>query len=201
MALMAGLLASAEPRLYPGTYSAIWKLTQDSQRLGCVVGSGVCLFVGLIALYFSLSQVVAGVAIALFFIYPAITLLLAWKFLKQRPRAYQLGFMVVIFLGVMLTTQGEGTDAAALSSSVLGILSALLAGLSFGIYGIFAEIVLQPAKSAQRQQQYHRQALHPVPFSLATFGIVSTLGGISLLFMPSIDVRALPTCAIILAVA
>ncbi|MEL7332256.1 MAG: EamA/RhaT family transporter, partial [Cyanobacteria bacterium J06560_2] len=180
MALMAVLLASATTLLYPHTFTALYQLTKAPKRLACVAGSGLCLSVGLTSLYFSLSQVAAGVAIAAFFIYPAITLLLAWRFLQQSPRVYQLGLMLIIFLGVALTTLGKPVSETTVnsavatlpSSSTLGILSGLLAGLSFGLYGIFAEIVLQSTDS--------RPSLHPVPFSLITFVIVSAIGGFGL---------------------
>ena len=68
--------------------------------------------------------------------------------------------MVVIFAGVALTTLGAA--AAQTSNSPFGIACALLAGLSFGLYGIFSERALQS-----------KAALHPVPFSLVTFIIVS----------------------------
>ncbi|MEO0644863.1 MAG: DMT family transporter [Cyanobacteria bacterium J06650_10] len=190
MGLMAVLLAIAAPRLYPNTFGAIGRLTRHTQLLGYAVGSGTCLFVGLTALYFSLSQVVAGVAIATFFIYPAITLLLAWHFLQQRPRIYQLSLMLLIFCGVVLTAFGTTTTTAIPSNPTLGILSGLVAGLSFGVYGIFAEIVLQPSKVQSKQQRQSSQTLHPVPFSLVTFVIVSALGSVSLLFMPAIEVAA-----------
>lgn len=182
MALMAILLASAAPLLYRNTFVAIRQLFQDRKQLGAVVGSGFCLFFGLTSLYFSLSQIAAGIAIATFFIYPAITLLLAWCCLQQRPRAYQLSLMPVIFFGVVLTTLGAATSPSQTSSPTLGILSGLLAGLSFGVYGIFAEIALQQSQS--------RSALHPVPFSLVTFIVVSSAASLSLPLMPPLDVAS-----------
>lgn len=186
MALMAGLLTSVASRLYPNTFGAIQQLTKDIRLLGCVVGSGACLFFGLTALYFALSQIVAGVAIAAFFIYPAITLLLAWRFLQQRPRIYQLVLMLIIFFGVVFTTLGAADGAAISSNPTLGILGGLLAGLGLGVYGIFAEVALQPANP----QQKSRRTLHPVPFSLVTFVVVALLGSLSLLFMPPVSVSA-----------
>ena len=182
MALMAAFLTAASPRLYPKTFTALWQLTKAPKRLAYVVGSGLCLFIGLTSLYFSLSQVAAGIAIAIFFIYPAITLLLAWRYLHQRPLPYQLGLMLVLFFGVALTTLGSSPNPSSTANPTLGIIGGLIAGLSFGIYGIFAEIVLQP--------QAEQQSLHPVPFSLITFVIVSSLASLSLLFMAPVTVVA-----------
>lgn len=178
MAVMAVLLAAASPLLYSRTFSAIQQLSKNLKLLSVVVGSGLCLFIGLTLLYFSLSQISAGVAIATFFIYPAITVLLAWRLLHQQARPYQLALMLVIFAGVALTTLSRGSDLTLNpgTSPTPGILCALLAGLSFGIYGIFSEIALQS------------QSFHPVPFSLLTFVIVSLASGLSLTVMPAIAV-------------
>ena len=177
MAVMAVLLAAASPLLYSRTFSAIQQLSKDFKLLGCTVGSGLCLFFGLTSLYFALSQIAAGIAIAAFFIYPAITVLLAWKLLQQRPQPYQLSLMAVIFLGVALTTLGAANQTAASGDRASGILCALLAGLSFGLYGIFSELALQSNSS-----------LHPVPFSLVTFVVVSSASSLSLLILPPINV-------------
>lgn len=182
MGLMALLLAIAAPRLYANAFAEIGQLARDIKRLGYVVGSGTCLFVGLTSLYFSLSQIAAGIAIATFFIYPAITLLLAWRYLQQRPSMYQLGLMSLIFGGIVLTTSPASAESTASGNSLLGILGSLVAGLGLGLYGIFAELALQP-KEAQR-------ALHPVPFSLLTFIVVSALSGVSLFFLSPVSVAS-----------
>ncbi len=179
MALMAVLLTAVSPLLYSKTFTAIQQLSKNFKLLGAVLGSGLCLFVGLTSLYFALSQISAGVAIAIFFIYPAITVLLAWRFLRQRPRSYQLILMLIILSGVALTTLSRGSNLALNpeTSPTASILCALLAGLSFGFYGIFSEIALQTQAS-----------LHPVPFSLVTFAVVSLASSLSLTVMPAIDV-------------
>ena len=185
MAVMAMLLAAASPLLYSRTFSAIQQLTKDFKLLGYTVSSGLCLFFGLTSLYFALSQIAAGIAIAAFFIYPAITVLLAWKLLQQRPQPYQLSLMAVIFLGVALTTLGAANQTTASGNSSSGILCALLAGLSFGLYGIFSELALQSNSS-----------LHPVPFSLVTFVVVSSASSLSLLISATHQRRPHPmaTC-------
>ena len=178
MAIMAILLASLAARLYPNTFVALRRLPQAPRLLGGVVASGLCLFLGLILLYIALSQVAAGVAIAAFFIYPAVTALLAWQFFRQPPRPYQLGLMMAILIGVGFTTLTPIHDPA--SNPVLGSLSALGGGFSFGLYGILAET------SLKAQPSY--PTLHPVPFSLLTFGVVSGLASLTLLGVQPIEV-------------
>ncbi|MGC1309429.1 MAG: DMT family transporter [Phormidesmis sp.] len=175
---MAVLLGAIAPILHAQTFTTLKKLPRDRQLCGYVLGSGLCLFVGLTSLYFALSQVVAGIAIAAFFIYPAITVLLAWRILHQRLRPYQLGLMTLLFIGVALTTLES--NAASSANPTLGILAGLTAGLSFGLYGIFAELALQ--------NQARSLALHPVPFSLATFLVVATLSSLSLPIIGNIEI-------------
>ena len=180
MGVMALLLAGVTPWLYPPTFRRLVSLPKTPTLLGSVAASGGCLFVGLVLLYTALSQVAAGIAISTFFIYPAITVLLAWLFFRQVPRPYQLWLMVVIFMGVVLTSLT--TSAEPTGNPLLGGISALGAGLGFGLYGIFAELSLQG-------QQSH-SGLHPVPFSLCTFATVAVLGSLTLLLLREITIAS-----------
>ncbi|MEM7796483.1 MAG: DMT family transporter [Cyanobacteria bacterium P01_C01_bin.118] len=175
MAMMALLLAGLTPWLYPKTFKVLGALQTRPKLLGCVVASGGCLFVGLILLYTALSQVAAGIAIAMFFIYPAITVLLAWLFFRQVPQGYQLWLMVVIFIGVVLTSLTTSTETT--TNPLLGGGCALGAGLAFGLYGIVAELSLKG-----------QSALHPVPFSLCTFAMVASLASLTLLLLQDITI-------------
>jgi drug/metabolite transporter (DMT)-like permease len=171
MATMTLLLASIAPQLYPDTFKNLGHLPKSPRLLRHALGSGLCLFLGLTLLYLALSQVAAGIAIATFFIYPAVTVLLAWLFFHQRPRPSHLRWMLIIFVGVTLITL---TSTPGINTNpVLGSLSALGAGLSFGLYGILAETCLQSRPS--------RPVLHPVPFSLLTFGLVAGLASLTVL--------------------
>ncbi|MEM7062524.1 MAG: DMT family transporter [Cyanobacteria bacterium P01_B01_bin.77] len=180
MATMALLLAGVAPWLYPKTFGVLLTLPKEPKLLGTVMVSGMCLFLGLTLLYTALSQVAAGVAIATFFIYPAITVLLAWQFFRHAPRPYQLWLMVIIFTGVLLTTLTSGAETAA--NPLLGGLCALGAGLSFGLYGIVAELSLKAQPS--------HPGLHPIPFSLVTFSLVAGLASLTLLVNRSITITA-----------
>lgn len=169
MAIMALLLAGVATRLYPDTWQVLRSLPSQPKLLNDTLGSGICLFGGSVLLYGALSQVATGIAIATFFVYPAVTVLLAWYFFRQRPPAYQLWLMGVIFCGVLLTTLTPVAEAS--SNPLLGALSALGAALGFGFYGIFAEPALQAAPG--------QKALHPVPFSLLTFALIAGLSGLT----------------------
>lgn len=179
MAMMALLLASVSPWLYPNTFSALHKLPKSPRLFRYVLGSSASLFVGLTCLYTALSQIEAGIAIAVFFIYPAVTVLLDWYFFHQRLPYYKLGLMAVILLGVVLTTLTTSSPSTQ-SNLLLGLVNAASAGLSFGVYGILAEVCLQ--------QQPSHKPLHPVPFSLSTFIAVSGLAGLTLPFLRPIEI-------------
>ncbi|MEM9483341.1 MAG: DMT family transporter [Cyanobacteria bacterium P01_F01_bin.116] len=175
MAMMALLLAVLTPWLYPKTFRVLGALPKMPKLLGYVVASGGCLFVGLILLYTALSQVAAGIAISMFFIYPSITVLLAWLFFRQVPQGYQLWLMLVIFIGVVLTSMT--TSAEPTTNPLIGGVCALAAGLAFGLYGIVAELSLKG-----------QSVLHPVPFSLCTFAIVASLASLTLLLLQDITI-------------
>lgn len=176
MTVMALLLVGVTPWLYPRTFRALGALPKTPRLLSTVVGSGVCLFVGLSLLYVALSQVAAGIAIATLFIYPAVTALLAWLFFQQVPRTYQLWLMGGIFIGVVLTSLT--TSIQPTTNSLLGGVCGLGAGLAFGLYGIVAELSLKG-----------RSVLHPVPFSLCTFAIVASLASLTLLLLQEITIK------------
>ena len=183
MAMMAVLLMVFVPWLHPSTFTALKKLPRSPRIFRAAIGSVLCIFIGLTCLYTALSQIAAGVAIAAFFIYPAITVLLDRIFFNRKLRPYQLALMVVIFIGVALTNT-SATPAANLdiTSTFLGLKPGLWAGLGaglcFGLYGIFAELCLKD----------HTTPLHPVPFSLFTFIGVSSLAAASLLIVPPVSV-------------
>lgn len=173
---MTGILAIAAPLLYPRTYADIRMALRTSRLRKAIFSGGICSITGLMFLYAALSQVPTGVAIATFFIYPAITVLLAWKIFHQRPPTYQLVVMGIILVGVFLlnwpppslgnTSPG---NTAADPSTTLGLICALLASLGFGCYGIFSEIALRPHLS--------RPYIHPIPFSLLVFSVGGALSG------------------------
>lgn len=161
-AAMTVILAIAAPIFYRSTYADIRRAFRTPGLRNAILSGGTCSTAGLAFLYAALSQLPTGVAIATFFIYPAITVLLAWKIFQQQPSAYQLGVMGIILSGVFLLNWTPA-DSAAASGTWMGFICALLASSGFGLYGIFSEIALRPHPS--------RPHLHPIPFSLLVFGV------------------------------
>jgi len=183
MALMAVLLMAIAPWLHPDTFLALKRLPRSPRVFGAAIGSAFCIFCGLTLLYTALSQIAAGVAIAAFFIYPAITVLLARFCFNQKLRPYQLALMTIIFIGVVLTNTGPSESieiAPTFLGLRLGLWYGLGAGLCFGLYGIFAELCLKD----------QHLSLHPVPFSLFTFMGVSGLATLSLAIASPITVSS-----------
>ncbi|MEM9216836.1 MAG: DMT family transporter [Cyanobacteria bacterium P01_F01_bin.150] len=160
---MAIMLAIAAPIIYAPTYADIRRASRTPRLRNAILSGGICSIASLAFLYAALSQLPTGVAIATFFIYPAITVLLAWKIFQQRPPAYQLVVMGVILGGVFWLNWPLADNAATSSGSLLGFICALLASSGFGLYGIFSEIALRPHSA--------RPHLHPIPFSLLVFGV------------------------------
>ena len=168
---MMVMLAIAAPLIYGPTFTDIRNVLQTPRLRNAVLSGGTCSIIGLAFLYAALSQLPAGVAIATFFLYPAITVLLAWRLFHQRPSTYQLGVMGVILSGVFLLNwvPESTTQAADSSSTLIGFICAVLAALGFALYGIFSEMVLRPHPL--------RPHLHPVPFSLSVFLVGSVFSG------------------------
>ncbi|MBE9080352.1 EamA family transporter, partial [Romeria aff. gracilis LEGE 07310] len=144
MAGMAMVLAAIAPRLYPATFSDLRQLPHLRRLFWQAIASGVCLFLALALTYLALSQAAAGIAIAIVFIYPAITMLMAWKVFGQRPPLHQRWLLLVILFGVLLTSLDP--QDMTLSNSALGIFAALGASLAFGGYNILSEVCLQPSQ-------------------------------------------------------
>jgi len=178
MAVMALLLLMLTPWLYPSTFMVLRALPNTPRLWGSMTASGVSLFLGLTLLYTALSQTTVGVAISIFFIYPVITILLSWQFFQQTPHPYQLFLMLIIFIGVGLTTLTTSSEFT--SNPVIGSMCAFGAGLSFGLYSIAAELSLKA--------QLSHSGIHPVPFSLYTFASVAILASLTLLFSQQISI-------------
>lgn len=160
MAFLAGVL-----------YKPVWRdikgfaLSQDKRLLGSVVGSGCFLFLSQVLIYISIGQIGPGVAVTILFMYPLITVPLAWVLFGDRPTRLRFGVMLAILLGVILTALPK--LMATTTFSIWGVGAAAISGIAFACYLISMQISFRK--------------LHPVPVSLIQFGTIFVLSSVSLI--------------------
>lgn len=153
------------PKVIPELHQFFTQAPSWLQRQ--VLASGINLFLGLSLLYLALAYLPAGIAITTFFMFPAVTILLAWLILKERPQNLQLLLGGVILAGVLLTTPLQNGSAG---DWIVGSGAAILASVIYAFYGL--------------QAQQSLAKLHPVPFSLILFVISAVLSTLMRLFFP-----------------
>ncbi|MFM6281319.1 MAG: DMT family transporter, partial [Dolichospermum sp.] len=95
-----------------------------------------------------------SMAIALFFIYPIISVFLSWFLFQERPNLLITGAMAVIFAGELLILGGQ---SVVVNNTSLGSTTAILSGIVFAIYVIVTRICANKLK------------LHPVSLTLINF--------------------------------
>lgn len=163
--------------LYPSAWKDIkaFALSDDRPLLRNVVGSGFFLFLSQVMIYIAIGQIGPGVAVTILFMYPIITVPLAWVLFGDRPSQVRVIVMVAICLGIILAALPN--IAATGRISWLGISTAILSGIAFACYLIAMQISFRK--------------LHPIPVSLIQFGTIFVLTSLSLIFLP-LRVEVLP---------
>ncbi|PMB46905.1 hypothetical protein CEN41_04580 [Fischerella thermalis CCMEE 5330] len=129
------------------------------------VVSGCFLFLSQVLIYIAISQIATGVAIALMFVYPAISGLLAWSLLREQPTSLRLSAIASIFLGQMLILAGDTSIGT--GNAFLGSITAVVSGIAFAFYVILTNICATK--------------LHPVPFTLINFATMLVLSFVGLI--------------------
>jgi drug/metabolite transporter (DMT)-like permease len=190
--------------LYPPVWRDIRKFlsSHDRRPILNVVGSGFFLFLSQILIYTAIPQIGAGPAITILFMYPIVTVPLAWILFGDRPTRLRWIVMGTILVGVILTavfaplvaSEGmvkavESTASAAVdpgsatSTSVIkgnGVLTAIrgngvLTAIGSGISFAFYLIFMQLGF----------KKLHPVPVSLVQFSTIFVLSSVLLILFGS----------------
>lgn len=161
MVLSVGLLAW---RIYPKAFSEI---KDSGAGLKSPILSGSIYFVTVILLYLGIGNIPTGIAITLFFIHPAIALLLGWRFNQEKPTLFRWLIIGGVILGLILVTPNLQADLS--SQFIFGSLCALGAGIGFALY----------ATTAQRALIQ----FHPISFSLVTFTLLFLLSSLTVLLM------------------
>ncbi|MGF1499720.1 MAG: EamA family transporter [Elainellaceae cyanobacterium] len=171
MLVVMPLMAAIAGILYPSVWTDIQKfaLSRDRRLLINVVGSGFFLFLSQVLIYVAIGRVGPGVAVTILFVYPIVTVPLAWFLFGDRPSRLRWAVVLGIFAGVALTMNIDLGDLA--GTSLGGIGTALLSGIAFAFYLI--------------SMQLSFRRLHPVPVSIIQFFTIFSLASISLLFRPA----------------
>ncbi len=170
MAILAGFL-----------YPPIWKdirtaiTSSDRDPLKNMIFSGFLLFLSQVLIYAALGQIPVGIAVSIFFIYPVVTVFLAWKQFGDRPTPFRLMVMLVICLGAALTLNWQ---AKASGNFLWGCIAAGLSGLAFAGY------VLVTGLSTRK--------FNPVPVTLMQFFTILVLSSVMMVFPLSDQFRPVP---------
>ncbi len=174
MLVVVPLMVIVAPFLYPQVWNDLQKVTspltsraagesENKRILPLSVVSGCFLFLSQVLIYIALGQIPAGIAITLFFIYPIVTVLLAWLLFRDRPTAMRVAVIGVICLGDFLASPTGGVSG----NLLLGTMTAIGSGVAFAFYVIFTQICASK--------------LHPIPFSLINFATILLLSFLSLM--------------------
>lgn len=184
--LMAVVLVAIAPRLHRPVFSDLRRLLGQRSLLGWVVLSGVLLAISLSLLNLAISKIETGIAIGVFFTHPAWTVLLAWGVGGDRPSRLRLWLMVLIIIGVMLTTAPPGGIAS--PSLVTGSLVAIAAAAVYAVYSLITQHCLRSTLPPAKWNGRKPDRLHPIPFSIFNFGVVVATSSLILLSGSGVDV-------------
>lgn len=164
MLVVLPVIALVATRLYPEVWRDLVQLFKASDRrpLFQVILSGVFLFVSQVLIYQAIAMGGAGVAIALLFTYPLLTVPLAWCLFGDRPTPLKGVVILAVFMGVVFTVLprlGKGG-----TPFIWSVAMALLASGAFALYMIAMQL------SSRR--------LHPVPVNIVQFTTLFVLSGL-----------------------
>lgn len=170
MVVVVPLLALVAPRLYPNVGNDLRQIFHRDQRrpLIQVVASGGFLFLSQVLIYKAIADVGPGVAVTLLFMYPLITVPLAWFLFGDRPTPLRLVVMFAISMGIVFTALPRiYTDLSGNGVSLWGVGAALLASVAFSLFLVAMQLCFK--------------RLHPVSVSLLQFSTIFILTSLILI--------------------
>jgi drug/metabolite transporter (DMT)-like permease len=173
MLVVVPLMGGMANKLYPLTWQELSQLQRKEQRslLIQAIACGGLMFLYLALLYVSIGLIPTGIALTLFFTYPAFTALFAWRLFGDLPSQLRWFVMGLVFLGSALTV--PHINIANDRQSLIGIITGIASGVTFALYTVLAQ------KSLTK--------LHPVPFTWLSFATTLVLSAICLLIWPVPD--------------
>lgn len=170
MLVVVPIMAILTTVLYPRMWKDIKQLVQSKDWLLFlnVLGSGCFLFFSQVLIYLALGTISPGVALTIFFIYPIVTLLLAWVLFGDRPSLLRSFVIFSVLAGIVLLTFPTNRSDEFFN---LGVSAAAGAGIAFAFYVILA--------------QSCSKKLNLIPLSWINFVMLLAFSGISLAgFLP-----------------
>jgi len=178
MLIALPVMAILMTKLYPPVWRDLKKLftSGDSRSMVNVVGSGIFLFLSQVLIYISIGQIGPGPAVTILFMYPLITVPLAWWLFNDKPTALRWGVMVAILVGVFLTSLPNLSNR---NLSGGGVTIAVGSGIAFALYLIFMQLSFK--------------RIHPVPATLVQFFTIFVLSSFALIIPVELGVRVKDT--------
>jgi drug/metabolite transporter (DMT)-like permease len=119
--------------------------------------SALLQFVSFAFIYIALSILNPGLAVTLFFIFPTVTVVMAWILFGDRPSKERWLVIGIIYLGIMLTYNIFAVN----KPDTWGVLAAMISGISFAGYIITSQACFKQ--------------LNPVSFTAINFAIILLL--------------------------
>ncbi|MBW4419589.1 MAG: DMT family transporter [Myxacorys californica WJT36-NPBG1] len=171
--MMVAIAASLHPPVWAEVKGLV--LNRDShgapfanrRPLLAVIGSGGFLFLSQVLIYVAIGQIGPSAAVTILFMYPLVTVPLAWWLFGDQPTRLRVGVMMLILLGVILTAIPSLSTRAVNGG---GLIAAVLAGVSFAFYLVLMQLGFKK--------------LHPVSVSLVQFITILFLSSLGLALSP-----------------
>ncbi|MDB9529251.1 EamA family transporter [Oscillatoria sp. CS-180] len=170
MLVVLPLMMLVAGRIYPRVWSDIRQFfkANDKRPLFQVMASGGFLFMSQVLIYKAISDIGPGVAVTLLFMYPLITVPLAWFLFGDRPTPLRGLVMFAITVGIVFTALPRITNDLTFGPvSVWGIVAGLLSSAAFALYLI--------------SMQLSFRRFHPVPVSVVQFTTIFSLTSLILI--------------------
>jgi drug/metabolite transporter (DMT)-like permease/predicted nucleic acid-binding Zn-ribbon protein len=169
MLVVLPLMGLVAQKIYPKVWGELRQFLgqSDKRPLFPVIASGCFLFMSQVLIYKAISDIGPGVAVTLLFMYPLITVPLAWFLFGDRPTPLRGLVMFAITIGIVFTALPRiSNDLAVGTVSPWGVFAGLLSSAAFALYLVSMQISFRK--------------LHPVPATLIQFGTIFALTSVIL---------------------
>lgn len=170
MLIVVPALALVANYLYPPVWQDIRSAIQGRQykALAPVIGSAIFLFLSQILIYMAIPAIGPGVAVTILFMYPLVTVPMAWLLFGDRPTWLRIVVMFAIVAGVVLASLPKLVLSN--QASPVGIVTAICSGIAFAFYLLLMQISFRK--------------LHPVPVSLIQFSSIFVFASLVTILVP-----------------